>query len=265
MAAMTRWGTAAVLAATLGPADGAAAGPPDLVVKTRTFLEGPGVVDPRGESYVYTPTAPQNGRLMVFFPGSSLGRYKSFMTTAAAHGYHVLGLDAPGGEEDSVHRLVAILEYLKEERQGSGQFLLCRDAEPCAPDWPKIVVAGHAQGGVVALGLLKRHHGTGMKAILFSGSDPALREIPRDLAWKDDVYSLDNAADPRYTATGGLGELLGRAAMSIPGGITYPACAPLPAGRFLVDPSPGGDKATLEDGDATDAARCAWDRFLTLY
>ena len=83
---------AAMLAATLGVASGAAA-PPDLVVQTRTFLEGPGVIEPKGENHIYTPTAPQNGRLIVLFPGSSMGRYNSFMTAAAAHGYHVLALD----------------------------------------------------------------------------------------------------------------------------------------------------------------------------
>ena len=94
---MTRWVTgAAVLAAALGPAIRAVAAPPDLVVKTRTFLPGKDVIAPYGENFIYTPTAPHNGRLVILFPGSSsMGRYKDFMTTAAAHGYHVLGLDSP--------------------------------------------------------------------------------------------------------------------------------------------------------------------------
>jgi hypothetical protein len=131
--------TALVLAATLAAANRTAAGPPDLVLKTRVFLPGKDVVEPSGENYIYTPTAPQNGRLVILFPGSSMGRYKSFMTAAAAHGYHVLGLDSPmtaakGDAENAItHRLVAILQYLKAEKQGSGQFLLCRDAEPCQP------------------------------------------------------------------------------------------------------------------------------------
>ena len=96
MAVSTRWVTgAAVLAAALGPAIRAAAAPPDLVVKTRTFLPGKDVIAPYGENFIYTPTAPQNGRLVILIPGSSMGRYEDFMTTAAAHGYHVLGLDSP--------------------------------------------------------------------------------------------------------------------------------------------------------------------------
>jgi pimeloyl-ACP methyl ester carboxylesterase len=261
MAVSTRWVTvAAVLAATLGPAIRAAAAPPDLVVKTRTFLPGKDVIAPSGENFIYAPTAPQNGRLIILFPGSSLGRYKDFMTTAAAHGYHVLGLDSPlfsKGKDDAcppqaecyrhlirqavdgdmtelppfwsrdfpqarypqaknsiAHRLVALLEYVKAERQGSGQFLLCRDAEACEPDWPKIVVAGHANGAAVALWLLQRHHGTGMKALV-SSLPATLGLLPGDAPWKGDVTILDGAG------------------------------------------------CTLEDG-ATDAG-CAWDRVLSPY
>ena len=167
MAVSTRWVTgAAVLAATLGPVNRAAAAPPDLVVKTRTFLPGKDVIAPYGENFIYTPTAPQNGRLIILFPGSSMDRYEDFMTTAAAHGYHVLGLDSPltaKGQGDAcppqaecyphllrqavdgdmtevppfwsrdfpqarypqaknsiAHRLVALLEHVKAERQGIG-------------------------------------------------------------------------------------------------------------------------------------------------
>ena len=258
MAISTRWVTgAAVLAATLGPAIRAASAPPDLVVKTRTFLPGKDVIAPYGENFIYTPTAPHNGRLVILFPGSPLGRYKDFMTTAAAHGYHVLGLDSPltsKGKDDCqpqaecyrhllrqavdgdmtelppfwsrdfpqarypqaknsiTHRLVALLEYVKAERQGSGQFLLCRDAEACEPDWPKILVAGHSNGAAVALWLLQRHHGTGMKALLSSLPDaPGL--LPGYAPWRGDVTILDGAG------------------------------------------------CTLEDG-ATDAG-CAWDRLLS--
>jgi hypothetical protein len=236
---MTRWWTgAAVLAAALGLPIRTWAGPPDLVVKTRTFLAGKDVVAPYGENYVYAPTAPQNGRLVILFPGAALGRYKPFMTLAAAHGYHVLGLDSPlsgKGFEDLCRqqpdchghllrqvvdgdltgvpffwsedypqarypqaknslqrRLVAVLEYLKHERQGSGQFLLCRDAEDCELDWPKIVVAGHGNGSVVALWLLQSHHGTGMKALLSSAAG-ASGLLPGDAPWKDDVSMLDAA------------------------------------------------------------------------
>jgi hypothetical protein len=261
MAVSTRWVTgAAVLAATLGPAIRAAAAPPDLVVKTRTFLPGKDVIAPDGESFIYTPTAPQNGRLIILFPGSPLDRYKDFMTTAAAHGYHVLGLDSPltsKGKGDAcppqaecyrhllrqavdgdmtelppfwsrdfpqarypqaknaiIHRLVALLQHLQKEHQGSGQFLLCRDAEACEPDWPKILVAGQSNGAAVALWLLQRHHGTGMKALLSSLPDaPGL--LPGYAPWRGDVTILD------------------------------------------------GGGCTLEDG-ATEAV-CDWDRFLTLH
>jgi hypothetical protein len=171
MGSMTPPGTAVVLAAVLAAATRASADPPDLVLKTRMFLPEKDVVEPYGENYIYTPTGPQNGRLIVLFPGSSMGRYKSFMTAAAAHGYHVLGLDssmtaAKGDAENAVtHRLVAILQYLKAEKQGSGQFLLCRDAEPCQPDWPKITVAGQGNGAAVASSLLEGHQASGMKML----------------------------------------------------------------------------------------------------
>lgn len=238
MAVPTRWVTgAAVLAATLGPAIRAVAAPPDLVVKTRTFLPGKDAIAPYGENFIYTPTAPQNGRLIILIPGSSMGRYEDFMTTAAAHGYHVLGLDSPltakglddacgpkvdcyrhllrqavDGDRSAIlpfwsrdypearfplaknavtHRLVALLQYLKAERQGSGQFLLCRDAEACEPDWPKLMVAGHSNGAAVALWLLQRHHGTGMTALLSSVPVPDL--VPGDAPWKGDVTLLDGS------------------------------------------------------------------------
>jgi alpha-beta hydrolase superfamily lysophospholipase len=239
MALIPRWGTsAAALAVALGAATRAAAAPPDLVVKTRTFLPGKDVVAPYGENHIYTPTAPQNGRLILLFPGSSTGRYKSFMNAAAAHGYHVLALDSPltakgldevcGAQADCyhhllrqavdgdlsailpfwsrdypeaqyplaknsvTHRLVALLQYLKAEKQGSGQFLLCRDAEACEPDWQKLVVAGQSSGAAVALWLLQRHHGTGMKALV-SPAPGASDLIPGDAAWKRDVTVLESA------------------------------------------------------------------------
>jgi alpha-beta hydrolase superfamily lysophospholipase len=261
MAVWKRWvAGAAVLSATLAPAIRAAAAPPDLVLKTRTFLPGKDVVAPSGENFIYTPTAPQNGRLVILLPGSSMDRYEDFMTAAAAHGYHVLALDSPltaKGKGDAcppqadcyghllrqavdgdmteappfwsrdypqarypqaknsvLHRLVALLEYLKAEHQGSGQFLLCRDAEACEPDWPKLVVAGHSNGAAVALWLLQRHHGTGMRALVSKVSGtPGLD--PLDARWKNDVTVLESA-----------------------------------------------DCASLEDGDGE---RCAWDRLLTPY
>ena len=98
----------------------------------------------------------------------------------------------PQAKNSIAHRLVALLEHVKAERQGSGQFLLCRDAEACEPDWPKIVVAGHANGAAVALWLLQRHHGTGMKALLSSPPGaPGL--LPGDAPWKGDVTILDGA------------------------------------------------------------------------
>ena len=199
MAFMTRRMTSAVLAAALGVALPAMAGPPDLVLKTRTFLPGEDVVEPYGENYIYTPTAPQNGRLVVLFPGSSMGRYKAFMSTAAAQGYHVLGLDSPitaakGDAENAIaHRLVAILQYLKAEKQGSGQFLLCRDAEPCEPDWPKLVLAGQGNGAEVALWLVQRHQGTGMKAVV-SSVPPGVLAV--DAPWKNDVTIIDSTDCP---------------------------------------------------------------------
>ena len=239
MALMMRPRTSgAVVAATLAVAAGAMAGPPDLVVKTQTFLAGKDVVAASGENYIYTPTAPQNGRLLILFPGSSMGRYKPFMTLAAAHGYHVLGLDSPltgkrfddlcgqqpdcyghalrqvvdgdlGGvpffwSEDYpqarypqvknavMHRLVAVLQYLKAEKQGSGQFLLCRDAEACEPDWPKLVVAGQGNGAAVALWLLQHHHGTGMKALVSSVPGHS-GLLAGDAPWKGAVTVLDAA------------------------------------------------------------------------
>jgi alpha-beta hydrolase superfamily lysophospholipase len=262
MGSTMRPGMAAVgLAATLAAAAPTPADAPDLVLKTRTFLPGKDVVVPYGENYIYTPTAAQNGRLLILFPGASPGRYKSFMTAAAAHGYHVLGLDSPltavhkgddacqppadcyrdllrqavegdlvnrppffardhpqarypQGKNALMHRLVAILEYLKEHKQGSGQFLLCRDAEACEPDWPKLVLAGHSSGAAVALWLIQHHHGTGMKALL--SSPPAVPGLdPAGAPWKGDVRVLD-----------------------------------------------GADCPGLEDGDAE---RCAWDRLLPPY
>jgi len=298
---------AAVLAAILGAAARAAAAEPDLVVKTGAFLEEPGVIAPRGRNLLYTPTAPQNGKLIVLFPGSALiGKYESFMTTAAAHGYHVLALDSPltardkgdpcagdaechgrmlrqavdgdmteaapfwsedypqdkypQGRNAIAHRLVALLEHLKHEHQGSGQFLIC-SRTACEPDWTKIVVAGHARGAAIALWLLKRHHGAGAKAFLFSGPGGY---VPADPAWRDALYVLDNASEPGYAAERSPGALPGQAPREIPSGIRHPDCQGLPEGRFLVDPSRGGADATLEDGAATDAARCAWDRFLGL-
>jgi hypothetical protein len=188
MGSMTRPGTSVVLAATLAAATPAAADPPDLVLKTRVFLPGKDVVEPYGENYIYTPTAPQNGRVIVLFPGSSMGSYKSFMTAAAAHGYHVLGLDSPmtaakGDAENAItHRLVAILQYLKAEKQGSGQFLLCRDAEPCQPDWPKITVAGQGNGAAVASSLVELHQGSGMK-MLDSADCPDLEDDDEGGCW----------------------------------------------------------------------------------
>jgi hypothetical protein len=189
MASTMRSGTgAAVVAVMLALTARTAAGPPDLVLKTRVFLPGKDVVEPYGENYIYTPTAPQNGRLIVLFPGSSMGRYKSFMTAAAAHGYHVLGLNSPmtaakGDAENAItHRLVAILQYLKAEKQGSGQFLLCRDAEPCQPDWPKITVAGQGNGAAVASSLLERHQGSGMK-MLYSADCPDLEDDDEGGCW----------------------------------------------------------------------------------
>jgi len=239
MTVLARWvAGAAILAATLGPAMRAVAAPPDLVLKTRTFLPGKDVIAPSGENFIYTPTAPQNGRLLILFPGSSLERYEDFMTAAAAHGYHVLGIDSPlfaRGQDDAcppeaecyrqllrqavdgdmtghapfwsrdfpqarypqaknaiAHRLVALLEFVKAEHQGSGQFLLCRDAEACEPDWPKILVAGHASGAAVALWLLQQHHGTGMRALVSSvPAAPGL--LPSDAPWRGDVTILDGA------------------------------------------------------------------------
>src|SRR5262245_26141502 len=111
--------------------------------------------------------------------------------------------------------------------------------------------------------------------------------IPNNPSWKDDIYILDNSNDRRYTPHGGhcqvgseviegspcwsgssyrsVGQLLGKTPLTIPK-TTYPECKNMPAGRFLVDSqSGGGHTATLENGQVTDAARCAWDRFLTLY
>ena len=239
----TRFGVAAaLLAATIAGAGALAAAEPDLSLKTEAFLEGPGVIAPRGRNLIYTPTAPQNGKLIIVFPGPLTGKYESFMTTAAAHGYHVLALDSPltekgwgdlcppepechdhllrqavdgdlggvpffwskeypqsrypQGTNAVIHRLVALLEYLKHEHQGSGQFLVCRDAHACEPDWPKIVVAGHGSGSAVALWLLQRHHGSGMKALV-SSVPPGSVALSGE-ALKNDVTILDTAGCPSF-------------------------------------------------------------------
>jgi len=298
----------AVAVAAMTVASLASASPPDLVLKTETFLEGPDVIAPRGRNLVYTPTAPQNHKLIVLFPGSALiGKYESFMSAAAAHGYHVLALDSPltvkdkgdacagnvecrgrmlrqavdgdmteaapfwsedypqarypQGKNAIIHRLIALLDYVKHEHQGSGQFLIC-SRTACEPDWTKIVVAGHGKGGAIALWLLKRHHTAGARAFLFSGPSGY---VPLDPAWRDALYVLDNASDPAYAPSGSVGAFMGQTPREIPSGIRHPECHGLPESRFLLDVSPGGADATLEDGAATDAARCAWDLFLALH
>jgi hypothetical protein len=136
--------------------------------------------------------APDNGRLVVFFAGSTLlpSDYQLILVSAAHAGYRAIGLRYPNDWDASglidsddplctsrarleiidgtdrtaavsvdtsdsiVHRLVALLRYLDRAHpsQAWGQFL--RSGEP---NWPSLVVAGHSFGSGEAAAIALRH------------------------------------------------------------------------------------------------------------
>jgi hypothetical protein len=129
------------------------------------------------------PQVPARGRLFVMLPGTgaTAGVYREIVRTGAARGYHALGLTYPNdeavgslcslsadpdcagrvrreiitGEDTStlvsvntanaiIARLTALLQFLDRTfpAEGWGQFLAGGQ-----PDWSRITVAGHSQGG----------------------------------------------------------------------------------------------------------------------
>jgi hypothetical protein len=155
-------------------------------------------------AYVNTTVTAKN-LLVVFFPGTGADPrdYRTFVQEAANLGYHAIGLMYPNsvtvnslcittndttchsnvrreiidGTDRSaavdvdttnciIHRLVKLLQYLQTVQPSEhwDQYL-----SGGAPNWPKIIVSGHSQGGGMA-GIMSKYYPV-HRAIIFSDMD----------------------------------------------------------------------------------------------
>lgn len=154
---------------------------------------GPGIAGTTGDHFVINPVpdVPARGRLFVMLPGSggTPAFYRLIVRTGAARGYHAIGLAYANAEAVNVlcagspdpectarvrreilfgepasalvdvdransvaGRLAALLAWLERlhPAEGWGQFLVGGQ-----PDWSRITLAGHSQGGGHAAFLAK--------------------------------------------------------------------------------------------------------------
>lgn len=202
----------------------------------------PGTTGPdRADLALAGPASSWNGRLLVFLPGSGAGPSccRDLLAEAASMGFHVIGLTynnsvsvasrcgadlvcygevrrnlfdgGPRGAHSSVgprdtiqHRLVAVLSYLNalHPHGGWAPYLLGnRDL----PDYSRLVLAGHAQGGGEAAYIATRVAVRGV-VLLSSPSDASQAGAPAP--WLDAVRA--GAATPvaRFFAFAHLGDAL---------------------------------------------------------
>lgn len=185
----------------------------------------PAIMQALAAHFTVSPTAdrPPAGRLFVMLPGTgAIPRfYREVARTGAMRGYHAVGLTHPNdiavgdrcagsgdidcpsrvrrevitGEnastlievpraESITGRLVALLDYLDRTYPGEGwgQYLVGVE-----PDWSRIVVAGHSQGGGHAAYLAKLH--SLVRMVMFSSPGDMGLTVGSPAAW----YALPNA------------------------------------------------------------------------
>ncbi|MFN9106329.1 MAG: BPSS1187 family protein [Betaproteobacteria bacterium] len=236
-----------------------------------------------------SPASAARGRLFVFFPGTGAtpANYRLIVRTAATRGLHSIGLNYPNslavaslcngsadpdchakvrnetllGQDTSqlvtvtpadsiVNRLTKLLAYLhaRHPAEGWGQYLTNGQ-----PDWTRIRVAGHSQGGGHAAFIAKQFAVD--RAVYFS-SPSDWRDGPNQPAtWMGSPgatpavrqYGFTHLRDPLVTITVALGnwQALGLAGFGVP--VSVDGAAPPYAGshQLTTDAAPNPAATTV--------------------
>ncbi len=187
------------------------------------------------------PAVPAKGRLFLFLPGTggAPSGQQLILQTGSARGYHAVGLMYPNtpsvgslcdsspdpnahgdvrreiitGQDLSPlvnvnptecleHRLTALLTYLAATYPAEqwGQYLTAGQ-----PDWTKVVVAGHSQGGGHA-GVIAKLHPV-VRAVCFSSPADWRSDVGQPASWyapagatpADRIYGFSHQQDPLVT------------------------------------------------------------------
>lgn len=174
------------------------------------------------------------GRLFVFFPGTGGApvNYTYILQTAAARGYHAIGLAyvndrsvnmqiCPGSDDPDCHenvrleildgadrtplievdransienRLIKLLQYLAANYPGEGWRLFLDNADQ--PRWELMAFAGHSQGAGHAAMVGKLHFVH--RVALFSGTEPANWTLEPLVTPTDRYYGLVHEMESQY-------------------------------------------------------------------